>query len=465
MTNNATIHIVLAQNLEARMRAGDVETCAIISENVFAALLQGNTAAMEAILAHALQIYPQDDHILQSLALNLTKKSLPEQALQVLERCSKGYRNSREWASTLAVVLLEGKKFTKAITVLEGLRKSYGERLNIVFNLCVTQRAIGLLDEALSLAAHSMTLFPKQVNLQHLHAVLLLHMGDYRRGFPAYEARFDMDKFCQVFSGFGAPFWRGEDLRGKSLLIIHEQGLGDTIQFMRFLPKLVAHDACQAAQELTFWVPPALQHMVDHLYGDLTIQISSKDLLRKQYDYILPMLSVPTRLGLGMEHIDGAAYITIPPDVASPIVWDSDSVAKTLKVGICNHGKINTEIPNHFRANIVRNINVSEILPILQCPDIVFVDLNFQHPILPEHLPAGVRMRHINGVCENYAHTAAVLDQLDLVITVDTSIAHMAAGLGVPTWMIARYDGCWRWMEELTDSPWYDAITIFRQVK
>ena len=300
---------------------------------------------------------------------------------------------------------------------------------------------------------------PEDIQARFNLGVLLLQRGNYKEGFELYEARFEFFSLSnpEVDPHFftkacKAPRWNGEDLGDKSLLVWMEQGLGDCIMMMRFLPQVAAF----CPKRLVLLCRAPLTRLFDHVpYHIETIDFDT-ELRSGVFDYHVALTSLPHLLGTTLE--------TLPTEVpyisgheAMKLHW-KERLAPTsgLKVGLVWAG--NSKMPRDF----LRSMPFSNLAPLAQIPDCTFISL--QKGDISDEAAQANWLDHENiAACNDFLDTAALVDNLDLVISVDTATAHLAGALGKPVWLLCRYESEWRWLMEREDSPWYPSMRIFRQ--
>ncbi|HEY8003252.1 MAG TPA: tetratricopeptide repeat-containing glycosyltransferase family protein [Phenylobacterium sp.] len=280
--------------------------------------------------------------------------------------------------------------------------------------------------EAEPLYAQALAAAPDNPHLRLAYGHLRLGLGDFAGGWPLFEAR-------KGLPGQGAdppPLrseWQGEPVTGRRLLVWPEQGFGDQIQFVRYALALKAQGA-----EVTLVCPPELHALFAEL--PLKVAAGAQSLTIDQPDYWTLALSAPHRLGVNLKDVTGAAYLRAPAGRRAKWAGHADKGA----VGVAWRGR--GTHPNDAH----RSLPSFEALRPLREAGAVLVDLTE---------PLG-----------DFADLAAVIEQLDLVVSVDTAVAHLAGALGKPCWILLpwfRQD--WRWFQEREDSPWYDGVRLFRQ--
>jgi hypothetical protein len=237
-------------------------------------------------------------------------------------------------------------------------------------------------------------------------------------------------------------------------MLYAEQGFGDTLQFCRYAPMVAA-----AGGRVVLVVPKALRRVMLTLQGVARVLTEEEDDL-PPFDYHCPLLSLPFAFGTTLETIPAAAAYLY----ADPLPWaDFLSLLPGLKVGLVWAGKSRTAQPHAVAIDKRRSMRMSEMAPILDAPGCSFVSLQLGPPASQaQALPAG-QLHDVSGRMTDWADTAGLIMGLDLVIAVDTAVAHLAGALGKPVWMLNRFDSCWRWLRDRDDTPWYPSMRQFRQ--
>ncbi len=303
--------------------------------------------------------------------------------------------------------------------------------------------------------------FEVKINLAHL----LLNVGRLEEGWALFETRYDPRwpgrKIAPPPVDF--PMWRGEPLAGKSLLVWPEQGHGDSLQFCRYLPILKA----RGLAKLSIVCSPALQRLFETIEGVDQCIAPDDDHIVPQHDYVCLTMSLPHRLGTTtFASIPGTTpYLQVPPAYAAK--WKGRLPEGELRVGLVWAGDPRPDQPEINAVDRRRSLDARAYLPLLGAPGVTFVSLQMGALTQPQisTLPPELRPFDPMHDVRDFADTAAIIDQLDLVITVDTSIAHLAGALNTPTWILSRYDGCWRWLHDRDDTPWYPRTRLFRQTQ
>jgi Flp pilus assembly protein TadD len=292
-----------------------------------------------------------------------------------------------------------------------------------------------------------------QPNYAQAHVNLgmsLLKIGDYPRGFAEYEWR--------PLNGFRCPHpkWDGHPIPDKTLLIYAEQGAGDAIQFARYLP-LVA----ERCKSLILACPADLTPIFATIPG--VAQIREKEKIGvAEFDTYLPLLSLPHVFGTTLDSIPA----TVPYVDAAAVSRRKENPALLLsaseypRIGIVWAGSPTNRTDRH------RSCPLNEFLPILTIPEINFYSLQKgeRHKDLDD-LPSHIRVQNMEPQLGDFGDLAVIIEQLDLVITVDTSVAHTAGALGKPVWTLLGHVADWRWMLDGVTTPWYPTMRLFRQTR
>ena len=287
------------------------------------------------------------------------------------------------------------------------------------------------------------------------YALALLKCGDFARGWRQYEWRWQDSQAPRT--DLAAPLWAGQNLDGQTILLHAEQGLGDTLQFVRFAP-LVA----QRGARVVLQVPSPLVRLLRHVDGVAVVVSCDESVPRT--DVHCPMASLPLVFDLRIETIPASPYLKVPPEacVSSRRCPAQSTEYADLVVGLVWAGDPRPSQQSLNRIDRRRSTSLEILAPLLDIDGIRFV--SFQFGEARQQL-ADCRRPIIDAMedVSDFADTACRLAGVDLLISVDTSMVHLAGGMGVPVWMLSRFDGCWRWLERRSDSPWYPSMRIFRQ--
>ena len=323
------------------------------------------------------------------------------------------------------------------------------------FNLGIAMQTRMRDSEAEQLYRHCLKHAPGDLEAQFNLAHVLLRTGQFAEGWALYERRLERAAVVLPFAQ-----WRGEPLAGKSISVWAEQGYGDSLQFCRYLPMLKR----LGAAKVTVVVQPGLRRLFERIDGvDACIEMSGQAVAH--HDYGCAMLSLPHWMGTTLETIPASMpYLDVPR--ACRTQWRG-RLPHGRKIGLVWAGDPRAHDLLLNRVDRRRSLAASAFLPLLRVPGVTFVSLQKGETTQPqiETLPAALRPFDPMHDVRDFADTAAIVEQLDLVITVDTSVAHLAGALDKPVWLLSRYNGCWRWMLDRDDTPWYPRTRLFRQAQ
>ena len=313
-------------------------------------------------------------------------------------------------------------------------------------NLGGVRQALGDVAGALDCFARALAIDPTHADARWNRGLARLLSGDLAGGFADYEARWALPEFAA--RQLASPRWRGEDVHNKTILIHSEQGYGDTIQMARFAKTLAARGARVLVE--TDATLAALLRTVD---GITQVIVHGETLPR--FDLHIPMLSLPAACGVAvLRDIPTAPYIAAsdgPPVALSP------RRAGEMRVGLVWAGR-----PTH-KNDRNRSLEVARLAPLALIPNVKLFSLQIgAAPNDLAHLPGIVDLAPL---LTDFAATARILDQLDLVIAVDTAVAHLAGAMGKDAWVMLPFAPDWRWLQAGATAPWYPSLRLYRQPK
>jgi tetratricopeptide (TPR) repeat protein len=321
-------------------------------------------------------------------------------------------------------------------------------------NLAVALRSAGELDEALAVSHRAVALNPKHALSRYNHAHALLMNGYLKEGFEEFRWGRQCKTWAHHYPDFGQPEWQGEAFVGRTLLVFSDYGIGDALQFVRYLPDVVERGGTVVLQVQ----PPLLPLLRDQLPG---VAVIARGEALPPFDLQLPMMDLPRLFGTTLETIPAAVpYLRTEP--ATRARWQRALRNETrLKVGVVWAGNA------LHKGDKQRSIAAETVLPRLVTPGVQLYSL--QKEMRPEDgavlTSLGSGIVDLAPALGSFVDTAAAVDTLDLVISVDTSVAHLAGALGRPVWLLLPYALDWRWMRDREDSPWYPTMRLFRQDK
>jgi tetratricopeptide (TPR) repeat protein len=333
------------------------------------------------------------------------------------------------------------------------------------FNLGNTLKAQGRSGEAIHAYDNAIRWRPDFSEAHVNLGMERLLSGDFLRGWADYEWRLRRACHPRQQRSFAQPRWQGAALSGQTILLHAEQGLGDTIQFCRYAPLVAARGGCVILE-----VPKPLLSLLSSLAG-VTRLIAAGDPL-PDFDVHCSLMSLPLAFGTDFGAIPAQIpYLSAKPDRIS--VWRDRLGAMTgtktrRRVGLVWSGGLRPDQPELRAVNERRNIPF-ELIARLNHFDVDFVSLQKGEPAESEWIAQRELLWPQANLFDaapdiaDFDDTAGLIEALDLLISVDTSTAHLAAAMGKPVWLLNRFDSCWRWLESRDDSPWYPSLRLFRQ--
>ena len=313
-------------------------------------------------------------------------------------------------------------------------------------------RECGQAQRSIPFLQHAIILDPASTTAQFNLAVALLIQGHYQQGWKQYETRWNYEHLAGTAPQYTQPRWQGEELKDKTILVIGEQGHGDNIQFCRFLYNLHVLGA-RVKLKITDGLIPLLQH------SPIIDQVLNYNSDAGDFDFWIPIMSIPGILGITLENLPQPANYLNADTVLQQDWLQIMGPKKRMRVGFAWSGQRNTWLNQH------KSIPFDTIMTMIRSnPTCEWI--NLQVDATPEEsaqlTAAGVTQ--YPGTIQNFADTAALIMALDVVISVDTAIAHLAGALGRPVWIALNWFGTdWRWLLNRDSSPWYPTARLFRQ--
>jgi len=383
-----------------------------------------------------------------------------------LDAAVANYRKAVEFAPqdpdllfNLAAGLQAQRQFDEAQTFYQRVLRLAPEHAKALINSASTLVAQGRQDDALAFYDTVFERLPDMPQARMNKAYLLLQLGRFREGWALTEFRWQCTD-GPIRPSFAQPNWTGaEDLQGKTILIYGEQGFGDMLHFIRYT-KLVAELGATVLLQL----PLALKALAATCPGVTAVFADGEQL--PPFDFACAVMSLPLAFKTEVSTIPNAVpYVHGDSEQAASwrkLLGEGKGSGKTLCVGLAWAGDPRSSQPSAAAMDRARSMHFERLLPLLDVPGITFVSLQIgeaarrqmnQHP----------RILDYTTELRNFHDTASLIEALDLVITVDTSIVHLSGALAKPVWLMDRRGHCYRWFPNREDSPWYPTLRIFRQ--
>lgn len=348
---------------------------------------------------------------------------------------------------------LEGQ-FAEAVATFEraealGNRAAASNRGNSLLEL-------DRMEEALAAHVLAVERDAASAGAQYNLALTQLRLGDWEHGWTGYEARWHFREVHRAPRRFMQPRWRGEQLQGERVLLHAEQGLGDTIQFCRYAALVAARGGVPVLQ-----VQPAAERLMRSLAVVRAglAETAAMDADAPQFDLECPLLSLPAVFRTTVETVPWeGAYLGADTELAAARCAQLSEAGETVRVGLAWAGN------PRYKGDGARSMQLATLLPLLRSVDATWISL--QKGEAAEQLadlPGGVCVWDGSSRDQDLAETAALVAGLDLVITTDTCIAHLAGAMNKPVWILLPHLADWRWMQEVVATPWYPAAQLFRQ--
>jgi tetratricopeptide (TPR) repeat protein len=434
---NEQKHQVRPDVLPQLMRALDLDTA-------------GRLGEADALYRAILAIDPDNFAALNRRAVLAAQRGELVDALRLIQAAARANPNLGQIATDMGVILERLGRFDEAI-------ESYERALILQPNqpIALVGRCLGLgfkgrYDEAIAAFTRAIEVDPNHVEAHFHRGLFLLLTGRFAEGWEEYEWRLKHAQRKAERPPFPIPDWNGEPLAGKAIYLYVEQGYGDAIMFARYAPMLAARGGT-----VLFCVRPGLRE----LFADMpNVQVGVVGDTGPPCDYMCALLSLP--------RIFKTDLASIPADV--PYVHAAPERIAKWRSRIPRDGRLNVGLVwaggRSFAADRQRTIGLAPMLPLIGDPRIRYVSL---HTELREDDAALVARHpeivHFGPELKDFADTAALISQLDLVISVDTAVAHLAGAMAKPVWILLPFNPDFRWLLGRDDSPWYPTARLFRQ--
>ncbi|MDR3436839.1 tetratricopeptide repeat-containing glycosyltransferase family protein [Telmatospirillum sp.] len=436
------------------------DDAALLAEQARSALAQGNTRVALPLLRRMVKIRPEEGVFWHALGQALVADGRPGEAAAAFDKACRLQPGDCSCLLDLGAARQEMGRFDEAEDIYRkvpaddpGFPAAQGKLASVL-------KAREKYEEALAAQTVAVAGNPDDPQERFNLALLLLALGRFDDGWEAYEARLRIPGL-DIHTGFRQPQWTGENLSGKTLLVHGEQGLGDMIQFVRYLPLLAGR-----AERILLAVPPMLVELLRDLPGVDALLTGQGP--APSFDYHCPLLSLPRAFGTRLDSIPAdIPYLHADPKRVALISQRFSVLAEpAIKVGLVWAGQSRSHNRQAHQMDLLRSMRLSDFAPLARESGVRFVSLQKgEAAAQAKKPPGGLVLFDPMSRIDDFSDTAAIIAHLDLVITVDTAVAHLAGALGKPVWILSRFDGCWRWLLGRNTSPWYPTARLFRQTK
>ena len=411
-------------------------------------------------LAHAeaaARLRPDDARALVSFGGALIIHGRVVEAEAVLRRAERIDPLAPNLMNQLGIALTELGRYAEALGCFrdEAARKPEN---NVAWtNLACTLATEGQFDEALAFYRRSITLKPDNPSIRLNHAICLLKAGRVAQGWSEYEWRLKLPGHTSL------PYDRilpnlddVTRLDGQTVLVTQEEGLGDTLQFARFLAPLRDRGARVLA-----WVPPPIETLLANIAG---IEVRSGDTEAVSFAFHCPFLSLPRAFSATADALPTAPYLSVRPERIAAMRAHLPPEDGRLRVGLVWGGAPRPENRQAHSVDRRRSMGIASLAALAGAGELCLVSLQLgpYRDQLADR-PPGLTLHDPMDASRDMEDTGALIAGLDIVVSVDTSVVHLAAGMGKPVLLLDRYDNCWRWLHGRDDNPYYPSLRIIRQ--
>jgi tetratricopeptide (TPR) repeat protein len=436
-------------------RALELDASLVVAHINFGKLLFGAGRFAEALasFAAATALAPDDADAWCSRAGALRELGRLEESLEAAERALTLRHDFSEAAINLGNALLKLDRSEKALDAYLRASKPGPCLAKALLGQGLALRSLGRFSEAIAAFDAAAALGSREAVAAK--GCLLLTLGDFENGLAGYEARWLNGNRLSEALGTRFETWKGPGRRGERVLVLNDHGLGDTIQFFRYLPLMAA-----VGVDATFVCPPRLRRL---LSSKANVQFADSPPEGASFDAQIAISSLPRAFGTRLETIPAAVpYLAAEPGLRE--IWLQRIGVDGFKIGVAWQGNPNPE------ADRARSLPLTALAPLAGIAGVRLISL--QKGLGEEqlaNLPPSMRVEALgddyDAGDDAFVDTAAAMTCLDLIVTCDTSIAHLAGALAVPVWVGLKSDAEWRWMTERADSPWYPTMRLFRQTR
>ncbi len=424
-------------------------------------LSTGQETLALACCEEVLATHPNQLETLINKGVALLGLKRAKEAISLYQQLLDTHPENRPVLNNLGLAYLQVQDYENARSIYETLTAQEPDNASFLAHLGLVHKEQGDLKKALTYFEQSLQIAPQEPKAAFNAAITYLAMGQWALGWRHYEARLRLHETQRVLTQlppFTAPCWQGEPLSGKTILVMAEQGMGDTLQFLRYLFLLDQRGAA-----VIFECHSALTPFLTDQALPIQTLITPGE-ARPKYDFYIPLLSLPLRF---QTYTEAAIPFAQQPYLKAPTKPSIElDQSNRLRVGLVWSG--NPENPRDEQ----RSVPLEQLKSLLALKEIDFYSVQYAGKIIDGKIPeksqawvaAGFSAsQDLSNAVGSFLGLAAVLSQLDLLITVDSAPAHLSGSLGQPTWVMLPHVSDFRWLTNRTDSPWYATLRLFRQ--
>lgn len=408
---------------------------------------------------HALELSPHNAFLHWKCANAFKEINRLEEAINHYQEAVELEPDNINMRFSLANTLVLADFPEKAFEHYELILDQYPQMHPVLYNYGFALKKVGYITQAIDTYNKVLAIEPSYEPAHFSMALAYLMIGDFAHGWPEYEWREKPKKRLLLDD---SKAWNGtQDLTNATIALIAEQGLGDTFQFIRYAQLLKEN----GAKHIICQVQPALMNILSYCSYIDTLIPQTTDIHTLDFDYHIQLLSLPYRCHTTLETIpSNVPYLQADPELIN--YWkDALSSDHNFKIGICWQGNAHYATQNLQRAVAAKSITPSHFEPLSKIKGITLYSLQKING-LESLKDLSFTIHEFDDFDKTYGRfmdTAAIMHNLDLILTVDTSIAHLAGALGVPVWVMLPFPADWRWLLNRDDTPWYPTMRLFRQ--
>lgn len=404
------------------------------------------------------RIAPDDASLLYAYAEFLYDNGQCEAAIPVLAEAQQLQPDAMPARNLLAMAYASLGLTDAAIAQLRDATTHDPSRAATWANLGLLLKDDGRFEEALAAYDIALSLTPDDAQIRVNRVVALLRAGRWAEAWPDYEWRLMLPEHAVRRPRLLPALSRLADLNGRTILAVHEDGLGDTLHFARYLPLLASRGAKIIAS-----VPPPLTRIMLTVPG--VAAIHNPDDPPPFHHFYCPFFSLPRAFETTPDSIPASPpWLHADPALAER--WNARLPEGKVRVGLVWAGQARPTLPGFVTLDGRRSMALATLAQLAAIPGVSFISLQYGPEAAQARTPPpGMTLFDPMAGVTDLADTAAIIANLDLVVSVDTAVVHLAGGMGKPVFLLDRYDHCWRWLSGRSDSPWYPGLRIFRQAR